>query len=91
MARDDTDGATPPAGASLRRREIKPRRGLRREEAALYIGISPAKFDQLVKDGRMPEAIKIDAARVWDILALDQSFDALKEEDDYWANIEFKV
>jgi hypothetical protein len=32
-------------------------RGLRREQAARYIGIGPTKFDQLVDDGRMPKRV----------------------------------
>jgi hypothetical protein len=31
-----------------------PRRGLSRVEAAMYIGISASKFDEFVRDGRMP-------------------------------------
>ena len=31
-----------------------PRRGLSRYEAAMYLGISASKFDELVRDGRMP-------------------------------------
>ena len=31
--------------------QLAPRRGLRREEAARYVGISPSKFDELVKAG----------------------------------------
>ena len=42
-----------------------PRRGLSREEAAMYIGVSAAKFDQLVADGRMPAARRIDGRKVW--------------------------
>lgn len=52
-------------------------RGLRREEAARYIGLSPSKFEQLVKDGRMPAPRQIDACRVWDRVALDAAFDDL--------------
>jgi predicted DNA-binding transcriptional regulator AlpA len=44
-----------------------PRRGLSREEAAMYIGISPSKFDELVGDGRMPAPVKIDGRKVWDL------------------------
>ena len=54
-----------------------PRRGLNREEAALYVGISPAKFDELVKARRMPKPKRIDARTVWDIRALDMAFYAL--------------
>jgi predicted DNA-binding transcriptional regulator AlpA len=44
-----------------------PIRGLRREEAARYVGVSATKFDQLVADGRMPKGIRIDGRVVWDI------------------------
>jgi predicted DNA-binding transcriptional regulator AlpA len=58
-----------------------PRRGLSREEAAMYIGISPNKFNELVADGRMPAPVKIDSRKVWDIRHLDLAFDALPKED----------
>lgn len=56
-----------------------PPRGLRREAAAAYVGISPRKFDEMVCDGRMPEAKRIDSARVWDIRQLDAAFDRLPD------------
>ena len=58
-----------------------PRRGLSREEAAMYIGISPSKFDELVADGRMPRPVKIDNRKLWDIRHLDLAFDALPSDD----------
>ena len=58
-----------------------PRRGLNREESAMYICISLSKFDELVADGRMPKPIKIDSRNVWDIRDLDLAFDALKGKD----------
>jgi predicted DNA-binding transcriptional regulator AlpA len=60
---------------------VLPRRGLSRVEAAMYIGISPSKFDALVADGRMPGPVKIDARKVWDIRLLDMAFDALPSEN----------
>lgn len=60
---------------------LAPRRGLRREEAADYVGISPSKFDALVRDGRMPAPFAIDGCRVWDIRAIDRAFDALTGGD----------
>lgn len=53
------------------------RRGLSRVLAAGYVGVSPNKFDQLVSDGRMPKPKRIDGRKVWDVRALDQSFEAL--------------
>ncbi|HMF15519.1 MAG TPA: hypothetical protein VKE94_24570, partial [Gemmataceae bacterium] len=58
-----------------------PRRGLSREEAAMYIGVSAGKFDELIADRRMPPPIKIDSRKVWDIRSLDLAFDALKSEN----------
>jgi len=57
----------------------EPRRGLRREDAARYIGISTAKFDECVKDGRMPKPFKINGCVIWDLRLLDAAFDALSE------------
>jgi hypothetical protein len=54
-----------------------PPRGLCREDAASYVGVSARKFDELVHDGRMPKPIHVDGRRIWDRRALDQSFDAL--------------
>lgn len=58
-----------------------PRRGLSRDEAAMYIGISAAKFDEMVGDGRMPEPVKIDHRKIWDIRSLDLAFDQLSTEN----------
>jgi hypothetical protein len=57
-----------------------PRRGLSRVEAALYIGISPSKFDELRKDGRVGPARLIDGRKVWDVRDLDLAFEALPME-----------
>jgi predicted DNA-binding transcriptional regulator AlpA len=58
-----------------------PRRGLSRTEAAMYIGISASKFDELVANGTMPRPVKIGGRNVWDIRHLDLAFDALSEEN----------
>jgi excisionase family DNA binding protein len=58
-----------------------PRRGLSREEAAVYVGVSPGKFDQLVNDGRMPGPRRIDGRKVWDVRELDLCFDNLPRAD----------
>lgn len=57
-----------------------PRRGLSRIEAAMYIGISPSKFDELRKDGRVGPARLIDGRKVWDVRDLDSAFEALPME-----------
>jgi predicted DNA-binding transcriptional regulator AlpA len=54
-------------------------RGLSREEAAYYVGVSASMFDLMVKDGRMPQPKEINARRVWDRRRLDEAFDALPD------------
>ena len=39
------------------------------------MGLSPSMFDQMVRQGRLPEAKKFGAASVWDMRLLDQAFD----------------
>lgn len=48
-----------------------------REGAAAYVCLSPNKFDELVKDGRMPRARRIDARKVWCVRELDAAADSL--------------
>jgi hypothetical protein len=55
-------------------------RGLNRLKAAAYIGVSPTKFDELVKDCRMPVAKRVDGRKIWDRRALDEFFEALPED-----------
>jgi hypothetical protein len=57
-----------------------PRRGLSRDEAAIYLGISASKFDELRKDGRVGPPRLIDGRKVWDIRDLDDAFDNLPYE-----------
>ena len=57
-----------------------PRRGLRRQEAALYVGLGLRKFEMLVAEGRMPAPIKIDGCAIWDVWQLDAMFDDLAAE-----------
>lgn len=61
-------------------------RGLQREVAAAYIGLSATKFDELVKDGRMPLPRRIDGRIVWDRLELDDAFSALPHEGEVVAD-----
>lgn len=58
-----------------------PPRGLRREEAAAYVRVSPSKFDECVIDGRMPRPRRIDGVKVWDRRDLDLAFDRLPYDD----------
>jgi hypothetical protein len=50
---------------SANRYPIEPR-GFSRVEAARYLGISPSKFDEMRKDGRVGPARMIDGRKVWD-------------------------
>ena len=72
------------------RLEVNPRRGLRREDAARYVGISTAKFDECVRDGRMPKPFRIDACVIRDLRRLDATIDVLSEpvEVDTWIDFE---
>jgi predicted DNA-binding transcriptional regulator AlpA len=65
-------------------------RGLSRVQAAAYIGVSPTLFDEMVKDGRMPQPTRINARTVWDRVKLDEAFAALSDtnnDDDPWGNV----
>jgi hypothetical protein len=64
-----------------------PRRGLSREEAAMYIGISTGKFDELVRTGRMPDPKRIDNRKVWDVHGLDLAFDELPSDGNSWDDV----
>jgi predicted DNA-binding transcriptional regulator AlpA len=69
-----------------------PPRGLSRVQAAAYIGVSPSLFDEMVRDGRMPRAIRINARAVWDRVQLDEAFATLSDreeggKDDPWSTV----
>jgi predicted DNA-binding transcriptional regulator AlpA len=54
---------------------------LRREAAAAFIGVSPSKFDELVRDGRMPQSKRIDGCVLWTVKRLEAAYDALPETE----------
>lgn len=54
-------------------------RGLRREQAAAYIGVSPSKWDELVADGIMPQPKRVGARVIWDLRNIDLAFDDLPD------------
>jgi hypothetical protein len=58
-----------------------PRRGLSREESAMYLGISGGTFDQGRADGLIPPPKMWGGRKLWDIRDLDMVFDALPRED----------
>lgn len=55
--------------------------GISREAAAAFIGVSTSKFDQMVSDGRMPPAKRIDGRRVWNVRQIEEAFEALPDEE----------
>lgn len=59
-----------------------PPRLICREAAAEFVGISPTKFDEMVRDGRMPAPRRIDSRVLWDVAALNRSVDRLPGGDD---------
>ena len=86
--RKSSPGANGPAAPKARRStalsHLRPSRvaACRAYEAAMYIGISAGKFDEMVADGKMPEPVKIDSRKLWDIRSLDLAFDALPRENE---------
>jgi hypothetical protein len=59
------------------RAATQPRRGLDRDEAAIYVGVTMATFDQMVIDGRLPTPSEFDGELVWDLVQLDRAMDRL--------------
>jgi predicted DNA-binding transcriptional regulator AlpA len=58
-----------------------PRRWLNRVEAAIYTTLSPTKFDELVRAGRMPVPRRIDGRLIWDLHELDLFMEATPRND----------
>ena len=54
-----------------------PPRGLSREQAAAYVGVSARMFDFLVQSKDMPEPRRLRGRVVWDRHELDAAFDRL--------------
>ena len=71
---------------------IEPR-GLSRVRAADYLGISPSLFDDMVKDGRMPQPKRINSRIVWDRRRLDDAFECLPDtrEGNPWDQAKARV
>ena len=58
------------------------RRGLGEDEAAVFIGVSPSYFRELVERKVMPLARRLGKRRIWDIRELNTAFDQLPREKD---------
>jgi predicted DNA-binding transcriptional regulator AlpA len=63
-------------------RYVYERRGLNRYQAANYIGVSASLFDQLIKQGEMPQPIRVKTRVIWDVRRLDEAFDELGGYDE---------
>ncbi|MEL6596028.1 MAG: hypothetical protein AAFQ47_08830 [Pseudomonadota bacterium] len=59
-----------------------PKRGLTRDEAAHYVGVSATTFDRLVQQKVMPKPIKAFSRAIWDLNALDMAFESFAASDD---------
>ncbi len=59
------------------RAATQPRRGLDHDEAAIYVGVTFATFDQMVDDGRLPQPTEFNGELVWDLVQLDRAMDRL--------------
>lgn len=57
-----------------------PPRGLSREEAARYVGVSASTFDKLIEDGRMPKPLRVGKRVIWDRLKVEAAFTELDED-----------
>lgn len=57
--------------------ETTPRSGFRRELAALYCGVSPRHFDDLVKAGLLPRARRLEGIKIWLTVDLDAALQGL--------------
>ena len=73
--------AVPPARAL---NAVRPfvRRGLSRIEAAIYLGISPSKFDELRKAHRIAPPKVLDSRLIFTVERLDEFLDSLPDENE---------
>jgi hypothetical protein len=51
-----------------------------REAAAAFIGVGATKFDELVRDGRMPRPKRVDNRKLWCVRALNAAADDLPDD-----------
>lgn len=56
-----------------------PRFALRRDEAAASVAVSPSKFDEWVRDGRMPKPCKIDGVVFWSVEEVREAWERLRD------------
>jgi predicted DNA-binding transcriptional regulator AlpA len=57
-----------------------PPRGMRADNAAVYLGMSEASFFRLVEAGLMPKGFPVRGMVLWDRYDLDTAFENLKDK-----------
>jgi excisionase family DNA binding protein len=57
-----------------------PPRGMSKEEAARYVGVSPTTFDRMIVDREMPKPRQMRGRTVWDRAELDMAFSAMPHQ-----------
>jgi len=82
----------PIQSAKPQRLSTLPPRGLRRPDAAAYVGVSATKFDEWVARGVMPSPKRLDGVVIWDRQNLDAAFERLPDsnvvpEADIWDQV----
>lgn len=55
--------------------------GLSRVQAAVFVGVSPTTFDQMVENGSMPKAFRVGSRAIWSRRRVEEYFAALDKED----------
>jgi hypothetical protein len=70
---------------------LYPPRWMRRVEAARWVGMSPSKFDQLIKEGRLPPPKMIDGVLLWDHYRLDAAVELFPDKGAATDDEEWKV
>lgn len=55
--------------------------GLSRAQSAAFICVGTTKFDEMVKDGRMPAPKRVDGRNIWNRHELEEGFTALPTVD----------
>lgn len=55
-------------------------RGYSRIQAAQYVGFGVTKFDEMVKEGKMPPPRTHGSRKVWDRIELDEAFSNLPHD-----------
>lgn len=71
----------------LAHRDHSPRLGLRRHEAALFVGVGVGTFDDLVRSGITPRPTRFNGCVVWNLRAFERAWDdhaGAMSDDNEW-------